>query len=105
MFHVTNLTTLTPGSGNPRDRSQPQREAALVQFRENEVAVLVATDAVARGIDVADVTHVIQFDLPISPKEFESYTHRIGRVVTFHVIVQCFPRRFQGKRLRSPWTG
>lgn len=62
-------------------------------------------DAVARGIDVADVKHVIQFELPSSLKEFESYTHRIGRVVTFHVIVQCFPRRFQGKRLRSPWTG
>ena len=41
--------------------------------------MLVATDAVARGIDVADVAHVIQFDLPISVKEFESYTHRIGR--------------------------
>lgn len=50
------------------NRSQPQREAALLQFRNDEVRVLVATDAVARGIDVADVTHVIQFDLPISPK-------------------------------------
>jgi len=61
------------------DRSQPQRESALAAFRANETRVLVATDAVARGIDVADVDHVVQFDLPISPKEFESYTHRIGR--------------------------
>jgi len=61
------------------DRSQGQREAALTRFRQGGVQVLVATDAVARGIDVPDVAHVIQFDLPISAREFESYTHRIGR--------------------------
>ena len=39
----------------------------------------MATDAVSRGIDIVDVAHVIQFDLPFGVKEFESYTHRIGR--------------------------
>lgn len=61
------------------DRTQGQRETALGQFRDGEVDVLIATDAVSRGIDIADVAHVIQFDLPFSDKEFESYTHRIGR--------------------------
>jgi len=61
------------------DRTQPQREKALRSFRDGAVDILVATDAVSRGIDVADVSHVVQFDLPVSTKEFESYTHRIGR--------------------------
>ena len=61
------------------DRSQGQRETALAQFRDGKVDVLVATDAVSRGIDIPNVSHVIQFDLPFGVKEFESYTHRIGR--------------------------
>ena len=61
------------------DRSQGQRESALSQFRDGKVDVLIATDAVSRGIDIPDVAHVIQFDLPFGVKEFESYTHRIGR--------------------------
>ena len=61
------------------DRTQGQRETALAQFRDGSVDVLVATDAVSRGIDIPDVSHVIQFDLPNTVKEFESYTHRIGR--------------------------
>lgn len=61
------------------DRSQGQRETALAQFRDGKVDVLVATDAVSRGIDIPNVAHVIQFDLPFGIKEFESYTHRIGR--------------------------
>ncbi|KAL3910698.1 MAG: hypothetical protein SGILL_007592 [Bacillariaceae sp.] len=61
------------------DRSQGQRESALRQFRSGEVDVLVATDAVSRGIDIPDVAHVIQYDLPFGVKEFETYTHRIGR--------------------------
>ena len=61
------------------DRSQGQRETALAQFRKGNVDVLVATDAVSRGIDIQNVAHVIQFDLPFGIKEFESYTHRIGR--------------------------
>jgi ATP-dependent RNA helicase DDX3X len=61
------------------DRSQGQRENALAEFRSGKVDVLVATDAVARGIDIDNVAHVIQYDLPSGVKEFESYTHRIGR--------------------------
>lgn len=60
-------------------RTQGQREAALAIFRAGKVAVLVATDAVARGIDVPAVSHVVQFDLPKGVAEYESYTHRIGR--------------------------
>jgi ATP-dependent RNA helicase RhlE len=58
------------------NRSQGQRERALAAFRDNSVRVLVATDIAARGIDIDDVTHVVNFDLP---NIAESYVHRIGR--------------------------
>lgn len=58
------------------NKSQPQRERTLASFRSGRTAVLVATDIAARGIDVDDVTHVINFDLPNVP---EAYVHRIGR--------------------------
>jgi len=58
------------------NKSQGARERALDGFKKGTVRVLVATDIAARGIDVADVTHVINFDLPNEP---ESYVHRIGR--------------------------
>ncbi len=58
------------------DRSQNARTNALKGFRTGRVRVLVATDIAARGIDVDDVSHVINFDLPNEP---ESYVHRIGR--------------------------
>jgi ATP-dependent RNA helicase RhlE len=58
------------------DRSQGQRRAALEGFRSGEHRVLVATDIAARGIDVADIGHVVNFDLPHVP---EDYVHRIGR--------------------------
>jgi ATP-dependent RNA helicase DeaD len=58
------------------DVSQGQREKILGLFRKSLVTVLVATDVAARGIDVNDLTHVINFSLPQSP---ESYVHRIGR--------------------------
>lgn len=58
------------------DRSQSQRERALKDFKRGRVSVLVATDIASRGIDVDDVTHVINFDVPRSP---EDYVHRIGR--------------------------
>lgn len=61
------------------DRSQGQREAALRQFREGEADILVATDVAARGLDVPDVGHVIQFDLPLTEADFDAYVHRIGR--------------------------
>ena len=58
------------------DRSQAQRQFALRKFREGKVDVLVATDVLARGIDVTDVRYVVNFDLP---EEEVDYIHRIGR--------------------------
>ncbi len=58
------------------NKSQPQREKALRDFRTGRARVLVATDIAARGIDVTGISHVINFDLPAEP---ESYVHRIGR--------------------------
>lgn len=57
-------------------KSQGHRKRALDSFRENRVNVLVATDVAARGIDVKDITHVINFDVPQS---YDDYVHRIGR--------------------------
>ncbi len=56
--------------------SQPQRDQAMRGFRTRRYNILVATDIVARGIDVSNVSHVINFDVPSTP---EAYTHRIGR--------------------------
>lgn len=57
-------------------KSQGQRQRALKRFKNTEVNVLVATDVAARGIDVADITHVINYGLP---QTYEDYTHRVGR--------------------------
>ena len=58
------------------DKSQGQRERALLAFKKGEVRALVATDIAARGIDVDGVSHVVNYELPNVP---ESYVHRIGR--------------------------
>ena len=58
------------------NKSQLQRERALVGFRDGQARVLVATDIAARGIDVDSVSHVINFELPNVP---EDYVHRVGR--------------------------
>jgi ATP-dependent RNA helicase RhlE len=58
------------------DRSQSQRNAALRSFSQGHHRVLVATDVAARGIDVADVAHVVNYDMP---REAEDFVHRIGR--------------------------
>ena len=58
------------------DVSQAQRERILNKFKKNAVTILVATDVAARGIDVKDLTHVVNYSLPQSP---EIYVHRIGR--------------------------
>ena len=58
------------------NRSQKQREQALAQFRSGRIDTLVATDVAARGIDVQDISHVINFDLP---GDHDVYVHRIGR--------------------------
>jgi ATP-dependent RNA helicase RhlE len=57
-------------------RTQEQRLQALQDFKEGKTQVLVATDIVARGIDIDGVTHVVNFDFPVNP---EDYIHRIGR--------------------------
>jgi superfamily II DNA/RNA helicase len=57
-------------------KSQGQRRRALARFKNNEVSILVATDVAARGIDVIDITHVINFSVP---KVYDDYIHRIGR--------------------------
>jgi len=65
-----------PASGIHGDRSQTEREAALRAFKNGRIQVLVATDVAARGLDIDDVTHVINYDMP---KVIDSYVHRIGR--------------------------
>ncbi len=58
------------------DKTQKQRERSLAQFRAGKHKVLVATDIAARGIDIDDVSHVVNYELPNVP---EAYVHRIGR--------------------------
>ena len=58
------------------DLSQAQRDAVMKKFREHSLQILVATDVAARGLDVNDLTHVINYNLP---DDIESYTHRSGR--------------------------
>ena len=58
------------------DMSQRERTRTINRFKNNEIQILVATDVAARGIDVDDITHVINFDIP---RQVEDYIHRIGR--------------------------
>ncbi len=72
------------------DKSQAARTRALGNFKSGKVQVLVATDVASRGIDVDDITHVINFELP---NESETYVHRIGRTARAgaegHAISLC----------------
>jgi len=58
------------------DKSQSQREKALARFEAGHVDTLIATDVAARGLDVDDITHVINFD---APADHDGYVHRVGR--------------------------
>jgi len=58
------------------NKAQSQRQRTLKAFKENQINILIATDVAARGLDVADITHVINFD---KPNNYEDYIHRIGR--------------------------
>lgn len=58
------------------NKSQPQRQRVLQQFKSGQVKILLATDVAQRGLDISDVSHVINFDLP---ETREDYIHRIGR--------------------------
>jgi superfamily II DNA/RNA helicase len=57
-------------------KKQSQRQRSLMRFRQNEVTILVATDVAARGLDVSDITHVINYS---EPQTYGDYIHRIGR--------------------------
>ena len=59
--------------------TQLQRENSLRNFKNGNNLILIATDVAARGLDVPSVTHVIQFDMPMSSEDFDTYVHRIGR--------------------------
>ncbi|MBC3538618.1 DEAD/DEAH box helicase [Rufibacter sp. H-1] len=62
--------------GISSDRTQDEREATLQRFRNKQLQVLVATDVMSRGIDVDNISHVVNFDVP---QDAEDYVHRIGR--------------------------
>ena len=69
------------------DRSQSQRERALESLKRGRVQVLVATDIASRGIDVEDISHVINYDVPHTP---EDYVHRIGRTGRVDAVGDAF---------------
>jgi superfamily II DNA/RNA helicase len=80
-FGVQKLADSLTKAGLPAEaihgnKSQPQRQRALRNFRDGKVGILVATDVAARGLDIPNVTHVINFD---QPNNYEDYVHRIGR--------------------------
>jgi ATP-dependent RNA helicase RhlE len=69
------------------NRTQKEREQALKGFRDGRFEVLVATDIAARGLDVADVSHVVNYDVPQHP---EDYVHRIGRTGRANTAGEAF---------------
>jgi ATP-dependent RNA helicase RhlE len=81
------------------NKSQGQRERALAEFKTGRAPILVATDIAARGIDVAGVSHVVQYDLPDTP---ESYVHRIGRTAragaSGEAVALCAPDEIEKLR-------
>ena len=80
-FGVQRLSDHLDNSGIPSvaihgNKNQSQRQRALKQFKDDRVRVMVATDVAARGLDIPNVSHVINFD---TPQNYEDYIHRIGR--------------------------
>ncbi len=78
---VQRLADMLTQNGFPSEaihgnKSQPQRRRALQNFKDNRVKVLIATDVAARGLDIPNVSHVINFD---QPNTYQDYVHRIGR--------------------------
>ncbi len=98
------------------EKSQYARQEALGQFKSGKIRVLIATDIAARGIDIAGLSHVINYDIPVEP---EAYIHRIGRTgraglpgvaISFCCIDEVKPmtaiERLINKRIarvESPW--
>jgi len=62
------------------DVAQDKRQRLLADFQENRITLLIATDVAARGLHIADVSHVFNYDLP---QDVEDYVHRIGRTARF----------------------
>jgi superfamily II DNA/RNA helicase len=58
------------------DKRHRERVRILDDFKKNKISILVATDVAARGLDVPDITHVINYEIP---KNYETYIHRVGR--------------------------
>ena len=73
--------------------SQNQRQKAITGFRDGKYDILVATDIAARGIDVSEISHVINFDMPDT---VDAYTHRIGRTGRAHKSGEAFTFVVQG---------
>ena len=69
------------------DRSQQERQEALAGFKDGRYEVLVATDVAARGLDIAGISHVVNYDVPENP---EDYVHRIGRTGRAHHTGDAF---------------
>jgi len=69
------------------DRTQGQRSAALEGFRDRSYRILVATDIAARGIDIEGISHVVNYDVPLTP---EDYVHRIGRTARAKAVGEAF---------------
>lgn len=87
------------------DLSQNQRDRVMKKFREGACDVLIATDVAARGIDIDNITHVVNFDIPQDP---ESYVHRIGRTGragnTGTAMTFITPREFRQLKLIEKLT-
>ncbi len=83
-FLVRNKISAERIHGN---RSQPQRTAALAGFKNGTIRVLVATDIAARGIDVQELGHVVNFDVPLVPAD---YIHRVGRTARAEATGDAF---------------
>ncbi|TVP95536.1 MAG: DEAD/DEAH box helicase [Acholeplasmatales bacterium] len=74
------------------NKSQSQREKTLQAFKQNKTRILIATDVASRGLDIDDVTHIINYDMPETP---DTYVHRIGRTAragrSGHSLSFCSP--------------
>ncbi len=82
------------------DLPQPERNRIMQAFREGKIVYLVATDVVGRGIDVTNISHIINYDLPEDP---ENYVHRVGRTGRMGAdgVAIAFVTREQGKELTA----
>lgn len=84
MFKVDDIARAVRRNGHKAlaihgDKSQPERDAVLTEFRNGATTILIATDVAARGLDVEDVKFVVNFDYPNSS---EDYIHRIGNYLS-----------------------